>query len=275
MPRSIFRPRLPRAQAVLALMRRDYAILRSYRLALVLDGFFTVIELATFFFISRTFAEATPADLQGAPTYFAFAFVGIAITAVVAAASSGLADRLREEQLTGTLESVVAQPVASTELALGLAGFPFFFAIVRVVVYLVVAALLFDFDIGRADWVGFFVLLLAAGATMGSLGILIGAAVMVVKHGRSLIGFVSFGMGLLSGAFFPISVLPGWLQPLGRVMPTRFAYDGVRAALYRGEGWGHAALVLIAFSAIAVPLALVVFAGALSAVRRMGSLSQY
>src|SRR5438105_960841 len=129
MPRSTFRSRKPRVRVVTGLMRRDYAVLRSYRAALVLDVAFTIIELATFFFISKTFGASGRRELAGVPSYFAFAFAGIAITAVVAAASSALADRLREEQLTGTLETLVAQPVSATEIAIGMASFPFVFAV--------------------------------------------------------------------------------------------------------------------------------------------------
>src|SRR5437764_1255722 len=105
MPGSIFPFKKPRGRVVLGLMRRDYAVVQSYRAALVLDVVFTIIQLATFFFISKTFGASANHALAGAPSYFAFAFAGIAITAVVAAASSALADRLREEQLTGTLET--------------------------------------------------------------------------------------------------------------------------------------------------------------------------
>ena len=83
-----------------------------------------VINLAVFFFISQTFDDVGSADLNGAPSYFAFAAIGIAITVVIDAASTTLAGRIRQEQLTGTLETLLVQPVTVSELAFGLAGFP-------------------------------------------------------------------------------------------------------------------------------------------------------
>ena len=36
---------------------------------------------------------------------------------------------------------------------------------------------------------------------------------------------------------FPLGVLPGWLEFMGKLLPTRFAFDGVRAALFEGAAW--------------------------------------
>lgn len=272
---SSFLSSLPRGRIVAAIIRRDYLVTRSYRLAFVLDLFYGVINLVVFYFISLTFADATTADLAGAPSYFAFVAVGIALTIVIGAASSGLASRIREEQLTGTLEALLAQPLTTTEVALGLAGFPFLFAIVRAAFYILIAAGLLGLDLSGADWIGFLVVLALSGLALSALGVLFGAVVLVVKRGEVLAGMVTFGMGMLSGAFFPISVLPSWVEPLGAVIPTRFAFDGLRAAIFRGGGWGDDALALVAFAMLALPIGVLVFREALVHARRTGSLAQY
>ena len=69
-------------------------------MAFVLDLFYGIINLLVFFYISQTFDDTASHDLDGAPSYFAFASIGIAITIVLQAASGGLAHRIREEQLT-------------------------------------------------------------------------------------------------------------------------------------------------------------------------------
>ena len=118
---SISLPSLPRVPVVAAVVRRDYHVARSYRLPFALDLLYGVINLVVFFFISRTFLGASTASLDGAPDYFAFAAVGVALTIVIGAATAGLAARIREEQLTGTLEALLTQPLTTMEIALGLA----------------------------------------------------------------------------------------------------------------------------------------------------------
>lgn len=272
---SSFPSSRPRGPVVAAVVRRDYHVARSYRLPFVLDLFYGVINLVVFFFISRTFGDTAAADLDAAPDYFSFAAVGIALTIVLAAASTGLAARIREEQLTGTLEALVAQPLTTTEVALGLAGFPFLFAIVRAGFYILVAAAFMGLDISETDWIGFASVLLVAGVALSGLGVLFGALVLLVKRGEVLAGMVTTGMGLVSGAFFPVSVLPDWLEPLGAIMPTRFAFDGLRDAIFRGEGWGGDVLALTAFAALSLPLAILACREALRHARRTGSLGQY
>lgn len=123
-------------------MERDYRVLRSYRLAFAFDLVFGVVDLLVYYFVSRTFAGQTPANLHGAPSYFAFVAVGIVVTLVVTAASVEAAFRIRDEQLTGTMEVLGAQPLSPVQLAFGLAGFPFAFAAFRGGLYLGFAALL-------------------------------------------------------------------------------------------------------------------------------------
>jgi len=266
---------VPKWRVVAAIIRRDYLITRSYRLPFFLDAFYGLLELAVYFFISRTFHGFEPASLEGAPSYFAFAAVGIAVAVVVAAAASGLASRLREEQLTGTLEALAAQPVTTTEMCLGLAGFPLLFAVVRAAIYLSVAAVWMDIDLSQTSWAGLLLVLLATGTSLSVLGVLSGALVLVLKRGEVLATMLLFGMTVLCGSVFPISALPDWLEPIGKILPLRFAFDGARAALFRGEGWGKDFLVLLVFSAAGLPLAISVFGRALRFGRKAGSLGQY
>ena len=256
-------------------MRRDFAISRAYRLAFAMDLAFGVIDLAFYYFISKTFEGAVTQDLGGAPSYFAFVTVGLAITVVIGATSAQLAQRVREEQLTGTLEAVVSQPLSPAELALGMGALPFVGSVVRAAFYLVVATALLGADFSQADWLGFVVVLLATAAALSGLGVAMGALVLVVKRGVTAVSLVTFAMGLLGGAFFPVSVLPEWLQPLSWLVPTRYAFDGLRDALYRGEGWGPDALALVGLAVVGLPLAVWLFSAALEHSRRTGSLVQY
>jgi ABC-2 type transport system permease protein len=269
------RPSLSAAAPLLALTRRDYSIFTSYRFAIGFDLFYGLIDLLVYFFISRTFRGAATAHLGGAPSYFAFATVGIVITLVISAASATVGSRLREEQLTGTLETLAAQPIRPWQIALGMTGWPFSFALARGVVYLLVAATLLGVDVSHASWFGCIVVLLAAGLALLGLGVALGAIVIAFKRGNNIIGFVSLALGFGGGAFFPLAVLPGWLEALGKLLPTRFIFDGMRAALFRGTGWGNDALVLLGYSAIGLPLALWAFSRAVQHARRLGSLAEY
>ena len=267
--------RVPRTGVLLALAARDYKLAKSYRVAFALDLVLGIVSLAIFFFISRSLGDPSPASLGSAPTYFAFAAVGIAVTVVMESAANGLASRLREEQMTGTLEALVAQPLTVPELAFGLTAYSFVFATLRAGLYVLAAGFLLDLDLGKTNWPAFVLMLLVTGIALTAIGIFLGGVVLLVKRARALPGLVTLVLGLLGGAYFPISALPEPLETLAQVVPTRFAFDGLRAAVFGGGGWVTDLLALSAFSAIALPLAVCALAFALKLSRSRGSLAQF
>ena len=115
--------------------------------------------------------------------------------------------------------------------------------------------------------------MVTTGLAMAAIGVGLGAAVVVLKRAELLSAVVLLALSLLGGAYFPTDVLPGWVQPVADVLPTTFAFSGVRNALYTGEDWGLPALELIAFTLVALPIALLIFRLGLDHARRRGSLS--
>ena len=261
--------------AIRALVRRDFAITRSYRLSFALEAAYGVLGLVLYYFISRTFGNESSSSLGSAPSYFDFAAVGLVVGTVITATTSSVGYRMREEQTTGTLEALVATPVGSIELSVGLVGFPFCFAAVQATFYLAIAAVFLGLDVSNASWGGVVAVLLSASLALAPIGILAGAAVLVFKRGQLIAGAIVYLMTLLGGMLFPISVLPAWIQPLAKVLPLRYAFDGVRDALFTGGGWETDSFVLLGWAVVLWPLALLGFEGAGAYARRAGSLSEY
>jgi ABC-2 type transport system permease protein len=264
-----------RVSAVGASVAKDFTIDRSYRLPFVMDLFFGFVNLFVYFFISKTFGSAPEHSLAGAPSYFAFAAVGSSLFVVMQTAVRSVSGGVREGQVTGTLEALVVQPLGAAEMSLGFAAYPVAFALVRVVAYLALAGAVLGLGLQNPDWSGFIVMLLATGLALVGLGVFMGALVLVLKKSGAFDNVVMFAMGFVGGGFFPTSVLPRWLQPLADLVPTRYAFDGVRSALFKGYGWSTDAIVLIAFGCVALPLSIQVFRWALTRAEAAGTLGQY
>ncbi len=260
---------------MLALVRRDLMVAQAYRLALAADLLFGLLNLAIYYFISESVGEPSHSSLDGAPSFFSYAAIGVALVTVIGGAGVGLARRVREEQLTGTLETLVAEPVSTAELALGLAGYPFLLALARGGVYVVAADLVVGLGLTNPDWIGFVVVLMASAGVLVAIGVAMAAVVLVVRRAEPVLTVVSFGLGFLGGAYFPRSSLPPLLEAIGSVTPTRFMFDSARDALLQGGGWADDALILVALGALALPLATALFKGALSRSRRHGTLARY
>lgn len=266
---------MPRLSIVSALVRRDLLGTASYRLAFLLDVGYGVLDLVLYYFISRTFEGFDTSELGGAPTYFAFAAVGVILGVVLDATSAGVGYQVREEQRTGTLENLAAQPIGTVELCLGGVGFPFVFAAARAALYLVLAAAVLDLDVSQTSWPGLALVLLAAGSAMAPIGIIAGAFVLVFKRGHVVAGTLVYLLTILGGMVFPVSALPDWLEPLAVVVPITYAFEGARDALFTGSGWETDVLVLLAWSAVLWPLSLLLFARGFEHAKRAGTVAQY
>jgi ABC-2 type transport system permease protein len=78
--------------------------------------------------------------------------------------------------------------------------------------------------------------------------------------------------------YFPLSVVPEWLQKVAAWIPLTYALSAMRGAVL--EGRPLAALVpdlrmLALFAAVLIPLSMAGFSAALTKARRDGSLAQY
>ena len=179
---------LPRRRILGAIVWRDYLTKRSYRLAFAMDVFNGALTLAIYFFISRFIVQPNLAELNDAPSYFAFATCGILVAGMITSGSVELVTRLREEQLGGTLETLAGNPVSTGELCLGLVGFPFSFAVARALVYFVVVSAVIGLDLRQASWIGLIVVLFVTAAVFAGIAIAAAAAVLVFKRADVFVG---------------------------------------------------------------------------------------
>jgi ABC-2 type transport system permease protein len=92
------------------------------------------------------------------------------------------------------------------------------------------------------------------------------------------LGFIAQGILLVvSGVYYPVDVLPGWMQALATISPATYALEGIRNAILDGAGIGDVwndiwPLVLI--GAVAVPLGLEVFRRGERYAKRHGKLKR-
>jgi ABC-2 type transport system permease protein len=81
----------------------------------------------------------------------------------------------------------------------------------------------------------------------------LGVVSLILRYGagaEALAWSVLFGLTPFAAVFYPVSVLPAWLQPVSLSLPAAHVFEGMRAALLEGRvAWDHlaAAFALDAF----------------------------
>lgn len=263
----------------LAFIVRDLRIEVSYRMSFLMQAFGIFFSVVTFHFVGRLVdAGGAPALGRFGGGYFTFVLVGIALSNYLTVATRGYADRLREAQVTGTLEAMLMTPTPVSQIVAFSAIYDFIFASFRVVLYILVGAAFFGFDTSKANWGAAAAYLLLAVVTFSSLGIFSASFILVFKRGDPLAmiyGVVSY---LFGGVYYPVEILPSWVQQISKLLPLTWALDGMRMSLMNGTplaGTADRAFVLLLFSAVLWPLSIWFFSWSLQKARRDGSLGKF
>jgi ABC-2 type transport system permease protein len=254
---------------------KDFRVALTYRLSFVLGIFAAFYGLISFFFISRVIGHSptvgTPDD------YFRYIVVGVALSNILRASVTTAATNVRKEQLEGTLEILAAQPVAVFALALGWSALPVIEAVLDGLITVAVAIPL-GFSGLSPDWISVAIVLLVSLMVFLAIGFLGAALVLAIQQGNGIMGFIVGGMALVSGAVFPIAVLPAPLRLLSYVSPLTYSLRAMRGALLHGQGFtelGGSLGVLVLYSAVLLPLSLLVLAGCFRYARARGTLARF
>jgi ABC-2 type transport system permease protein len=251
----------------------------SYRLATVLQVLGILFSVAAFYFVARVLGPAaSPYLAEYGGNYFAFVLVGIAFAAYQAVGLFAFTEAIRSGQTQGTLEALLVTPTRLETILATSALWSFLQATLQVVAYLLVGAFLFGAPLGRANIGTALLALLLSLLAFSGLGILSASVILVTKRGDPVNFLFASLSALLSGVYYPVGVLPAWLQPLSTFLPLTHALRAMRLALLEGAGLAQVApeLALLAlFAAVVLPGGLLAFRWALRRARAEGSLTQY
>jgi len=262
-----------------AFLKRDFSVAISYRADFALQFLGIFLSVATFYFLSQLFGSAVAPQLEAyGGDYFAFVLIGIAFSGYMGFSLSSFAQSIRQGQVMGTLEIMLLSPTRLSTILLSSSLWSCLLTTLRVMVYLLVGALIFGASFGQANVLTALVVLALSITSFAGIGILSAALVLLLKKGDPVAWIFGGVSSLLAGVFYPISVLPTWLEPLSRFLPLTYALDGMRLAILRGYSLYQIRLdllVLLAFTLVLTPLALFIFRQALKRAKMEGSLAQY
>jgi ABC-2 type transport system permease protein len=181
-----------------------------------------------------------------AATSAAFLLAGIVLFHVVFQAEISLATGFLEETWSRNLLNLMVTPLTELEYGAGVVLFGLVRLAVGVSVVSIVAFALFAFNVTTLGLA--LVPLVAVLLVVGwSVALVVIGLILRVGQGAEILtwGFIAFLLPM-SGIFYPVSALPGWLQPLAQALPTTHVFAAARA-LVAGHAlpWGQVGLAAI------------------------------
>jgi ABC-2 type transport system permease protein len=262
-----------------AFLRRDFLVAWSYRMNFVTDWVGLLVQAILFSFVGKIIDQSKMPSYNGTQaSYIEFVAIGISLSVFVQIGLRSVSAGLRSEQLMGTLESLLMTPTSTTTVQLGAVMYQLVYVPIRTALFLVLIALVFGANFAASGLLPSAMLLVAFIPFIWGIGVASAAAVLTFRQGA---GAFAFGVGLLtlaSGAYFPLSVMPPWLETLAKLNPMAIAINGMREALIGGSGAvgvGSALAVLVPASAVALGFGVFVFRRAVRRELRRGSLGLY
>jgi len=267
--------------AVLAIAKKDAIHFFRYPL----NALFRVIEpvawLTPVYFLGRSFAGPSGnsgfAAYTGTADYMSFVLVGTVLASYIASVFWGMGFALKTEMDSGVLESNWLTPVPRPLMLVGQTLASLAITTVNNAAMLLLAWLLFGFQISGN--------LLAAALTLVPMlvalygfGFAFAALVLLMKEANTLVDVSNFLISMLSGSQFPVSVLPRLLLPLSLAIPLTYGFDSVRGYLLGTTTLlplQYELAILVLFMCVMIPLGFLIFKRVERHCRMLGTLSQH
>jgi len=182
------------------------------------------------------------------------------------------------ERWEGTIEHTLMTPVPRVVHLLGMSLFGVVHATLRTLLILGCSLPFFSVSFARASWPAAAAVIVVGSVSLVGLGILTGILPLLYpERGEQMSFMVQALVLLVSGVYYGVDILPGWLQAVSHASPATYLLRGIRAAVLDGRGVGHQArdlVVLGLFGCVVVPGSLVAFGVAERWAKKTGRLKR-
>jgi ABC-2 type transport system permease protein len=182
------------------------------------------------------------------------------------------------ERWEGTIEHTLMTPVPRVVHLLGMSVFGVLHGLIRTTLILVCSVPFFSITLGHPDWPTAIAVIAVGTMSLVGLGILAGILPLLYpERGEQMSFMIQALVLLISGVYYSVKVLPGWLQAVSHASPATYLLQGIRGAIIDGKGLGHQGgnlLILAVFGVLMIPGALLAFSAAERWAKKTGRLKR-
>ncbi len=263
----------------LAFLKKDFLMETSYRISFFFNFFGILVGILNYYFIDKLFgSKLVPHLAPFGVNYFSYVLLSTAFFGYVGVGLGSFSERIRAEQHQGTLEAVLLTPTKVSGILFSLVFWNLILATIDMLIYICLAVFLFKIDFTHINILSTVVIFILTIAPFSALGIISASFIMIFKQGNPAGWILGMVEGLIGGVYFPITVLPHWMQLLARIFPITYAIQAIQLAVFKGYSldrlWREIGILLF-FSLLLLPLSFTLFALSLRKARKDGSLGQY
>src|SRR5215813_4990930 len=195
----------------------------------------TVANTLTIVFIAKGIpAVGGQIDVEKVTTIL---LVGAVIWSYLGIVFEIIVETVAWERWEGTIEYTFMAPLSRPVHLIGMGFFAVLYGIVRAAIVFVVIAAFFGLHMPDANFAAALLVLAIASISFIGIGMMTAVLPLISPEKGMQIGFVGQGILLVvSGVYYPVSVLPEWMQWLSKISPATYALEGIRRAVLDGAG---------------------------------------
>ncbi len=265
--------------ALFGFAERQMHVVKRYWVWEVVWLFYSLVSVLSIGYLASGLgtlgAEGGSFDLRKAQLYL---LIGALLWGYLSLVFMEAAYAISWERWEGTIEYTFMAPVRRITHLFGICLFAIGYGLARTFVVLLIAAAMFRLDFSHADIPA--ALAVLAASTVPLIGLSILTAVLPLlspQKGEQMSIALQGFLLLVSGVYYPLSVLPIPMQIAGAASPLTYALAGIRRSLLEGAGLDAQVgtiAILLGMGVFLIPASILVFAWAENRAKRLGLLKR-
>ncbi len=215
-----------------AMVLRYFYLLRSSWPRLLEMAYWPIVSMVMWGFLTQFMAENSSLVARAGGIFLG----AVLLWDVLFRGNLGLSLSFMEEMWSRNLGHLSVSPLRPGELVSALVLMSFVRTVIGVLPAALLAIPLYHYSIFELGLplLGFFMLLMMSGWAIGMV-----VSALVLRFGlgaESLAWVLVFALAPISGIYYPIAVLPEWLQWIAYALPPAHVFEGMRAVMF-GQGF--------------------------------------
>jgi ABC-2 type transport system permease protein len=268
-------------RAAYAFVERNANLIKRYWAWEVVWLAYSIVSALAVTLIGKASSEITGVQMTAEQinTFILFLMVGTLVWHYLSMVFDMVSEAIQWERWEGTIEYTFMAPISRLTHLLGQAAFAVIYGVLHTSVIMTIVALFFHVDLSKANVPS--MLLIVVTGSMSFIGLGMFAAVLPLlspEKGLQMTNIIKTLVLLVSGVYYPVSVLPDWMQIFAQISPATYMLEGMRAALLEGTGVGMAfmpyVVPLLITGLVSIPTGLYAFTRAERYAKRTGKLKR-
>jgi ABC-2 type transport system permease protein len=253
-------------------VERNVYLTRRYLLWDLAFLLWTIANTLTIVFIARG-VGLSAADRNALETKL---LVGGVIWAFLGIIFEIVTETVAWERWEGTIEYTFMAPVSRPVHLIGMGVYAVLYGLLRAAAVFAAVVLFIGIHIPHANYGAAVALLAIASVSFIGIGMMTAVLPLVSPEKGTQLGFVAQGLMLVvSGVYYPVTVLPEWMQWVAKISPATYALRGNREQILHGAGLAWADVwPLLVIGACSIPIGLAVFKAGERYAKKRGKLKR-